>query len=144
MANEDRCRELPQPGQRQQRLRDQTEPSEPPCCLSAESIPTEDTSPQTADPKKREELGHRREEGQRAPTEGAQRPPAQGRGRGLQPGGGRRQRGRPTAREWPRTTVGNGQRVQSTRSAGRGLKRQALARRSRGRRRDDEREADAT
>jgi hypothetical protein len=80
MANEDRCRELPQPGQRQQRLRDQTELSEPPCCLSAESIPTENTSPQTADPKKREELGHRREEGQRAPTEGAQQPPAQGEG----------------------------------------------------------------
>jgi hypothetical protein len=54
---EDRCREPPHPRQRQQCPRDQREPSEPPCRLSAECIrTTEDPSRQTADPEKREEL----------------------------------------------------------------------------------------
>jgi hypothetical protein len=52
-------------------------------------------------------------------------------------------RGEPTSREGLRPTAGNSQRAQSTSLAGRGLKWHAKAR-SRGRRRDDEREADAT
>jgi hypothetical protein len=81
---------------------------------------------------------------QRPPAEGrARRSPTCGEGRGHHPGEGRRQ-GELIAREGPLPTAGNGQRAQTTSLAGRGLKRQALAMRSRGRHRDDKRDTGAT